>query len=225
MQIQMSGWKKLYLFYGIVFFGLGLLGFLLTNRIKLREIGGGAFADFFQELAEVGLAPRRASREVTVSNLGTMPIYVVCQDSNEARIFEGIAEQIQRRPEERVQVHRVQAAGKEWFKTKQINRLLSEYRFIIGLDEGEKEGDLKKSGIVFSIPETMTAEFLDRLLNRRPEIASFKLDLISREPTPLYRLDLGKSMISSGLLMEVIDMLLDLWVSSASGLKSAPLRL
>lgn len=214
MQIQMGGWKKVYFYYGIVFFGLGLFGFLINNRLEFTKITRVTFDDFFTELADIGLTGNRESREVTALNPGTAPIGFVCLDNDGKSRYGIINEQLQRRMEGRIRFRRIEVSDKEWFNTGQVDWSLNNHRFLIGLDLSENREDLERTGIVFTVPKAMAAEFVNRVLNRLSEIPSFKLELISREPFFLYRFNIGESILSSGHLMKVIDILLDLWESS-----------
>lgn len=219
MQIQMGGWKKVYFYYGVIFFGLGLLGFLFNSRLSLPELAQYLLDDFSRELAEVGLIRSRESREVTVTSPRLSVVALVCLDNNGNSKDEAINDQIQFRLEERVRVIRYVVSEKEWLESPQTRSLLRKYRFLIGLDLSENRKDSERLSIVFTIPKSMVTEFFDRLINQRPELALFKLELISGQQNSLYRLSFMESAFSSRQLLKVIDDLLDIWETAEHNLQ------
>lgn len=219
MQIQMGGWKKVYFYYGVIFFGLGLLGLLFNSRFSLPELAQYLFDDFSKELAEVGLIRSRESREVTVASPRSLVVALVCLDNNGNSKNEAINEQIKFRLEERVRVIRYVVSEKEWLESLQTRSLLRQYRFLIGLDLSENRKNADRLSVVFTIPKSMAVEFFDRLINQRPELDSFKLELISGQQNALYRLSFIDSAFSFRQLLKVIDILLDIWETAEDNLQ------
>lgn len=214
----MGGWKKVYVYYGIIFFGLGLIGFLFNSRLRFPELAQLTFDNFSSELADIGLIRSRESREVTISN-PRLPIVFVSFINNGNGKYEALDEQMKLRIEERVPVIRYLVSEKEWARSNQTITLLRKYRFLMGLDHNESHENSDRVSIVFTVPKLIAAEFFNRLINQRPELPLFKLELISRQQSFLYRLSFGEATFSSGHLMKVIDILLDLWETSEHSLQ------
>ncbi len=214
MQIQISGWKKVYFYYGAIFFGLGLLGSLLNSRLSLPELAGEAFERFSVELAEAGLIRPREVREVTVSSPRLASVVLVSEVNERNDKYEALNKQVQLRIEERARVIRYVASEKEWFNSPQMKPLLNNQQFLIGWDRGGKQEGLDGSSMVFSIPKMMAAEFFSRLTNQRPEAPLFNLELISGSQNALYRISFEESSCSFNHWIRVIDILLDIWETS-----------
>ncbi len=224
MQIQINGWKKVYFFYGIVFFGLGVLGFFFNNRLSLSRLAQLAFANVSQELSDLGLIPFGESRAVTVFNPRLRSIVLVYPENTGGSLYDGLKERILYREGARTEVISYPVSEREWFKSPQSRWLLNNDRFVIGVNPDSDWNSLKEASILFSLSKPMTAEFVNRLINYQPEIPLFKLELISRGQTFLYSFSLEESQSTSVHLMKVMDILLDLWETGGHSLQRGNYR-
>ncbi|MGE5606768.1 MAG: hypothetical protein ACM3YE_13895 [Bacteroidota bacterium] len=224
MPFQIGDWKKVYLFFGIICFSLGLLGFFLDNRLSLTRIAQLALTNVSRELADLGLIPSGESREVMVFNPRLRSIVLVCPESSGKSLYVAIKERIINRMGAQTQIISYPDSEREWFKSPQSGWLLNNERLLIGLDLGAGREGLTGPSILFSLSKSMTAEFINRLLNHRPELPLFKLELIAKGQTFLYKFSFGESDSSSGNLLKVIDILLDLWETGGRNLRRGNYR-
>ena len=211
MQIQIGGWKKIYLYYGLIFFGLGLLGFSLNNRVNLSQLVKGALFCVSQELSGLGLIPSGAIQEVSVSHSGLLPVVFIYPNRTGDPQYETLRGQILAKLEERNSVIGYSVPMPEWYRSPQVKPLLSNGRFLVGLTFSANEASFEVPSIIFSIPKPMTAEFLNCIINQETDFPLFKLELLTRGQNCLYRLSFGKSRLSSEHFLKVLDILLDLW--------------
>lgn len=223
MPFQIGEWKKVYLFFGIICFSMGLLGFCFNNRLSLASIAQLALVNVSRELAGLGLIPSEA-REVMVFKPSLRSIVFVCPESTGEGRYDAIKERIINRTGAQTQIVGYPDAEREWFKSPQSGRLLSNERFLIGLDPKAEQEGFKGPSILFSLSKPMTAEFINRLLNHRPELPLFQLELVAKGQTFLYRFSFGEPGNSSGDLLQVIDILLDLWGIGDSNLRRGNYR-
>ena len=217
MHIQISGWKKVYFFYGLIFFGLGLIGFFFNNRLSLSRVAQLALVNLSKELSDLGLLASGESREVTVFNLRSRSIVIIYPDSIGDSQSNGLKERILYRMGAGTQVVSYRVSERDWFKSPQSEWLLSDDRFVIGLDPNAVLEGLEGPSILFSLSKPMAVEFVNRLLNHQPEFPLFKLELIWRGQTFLYGLSFGKSGGFSSCL-KATDILLDLWETGGRNL-------
>ncbi len=223
MQIQMSGWKKIYFFYGIIFFVIGLLGFLFNSQFSVTKLTQLPLDYFSRELADLGLMPSGESREVTISNHVSTPIVLLCLNSNVDHKYQVLNEQIQFKIEERFQMVRYPVSGGEWFQSPQTRMLLNDDRFLIGLDLSASRDGLEGPSVIFSLSQGMAVKFFHRLVNQKPEFPLFGLELLSREQNLLYRLSFREALTPDHLL-KVTDILLDLWQTADRNLQRGNYR-
>lgn len=222
MRTEISGWKKVYLFYGVLCFSLGLLGFFFNNGLRLPRLARLALMNVSRELSALGLVPSETSREVTVSNPRFHSIIYVDGIGNSR--YAGLKEGIRYRLQARSYVISYPVSEREWYKTPRFEGLLSNGRFLVGLDLETGGEGMEGPSILFSLERLMTVEFINRLINCQPEIPLFKLELISRGQTYLYRFGFEDPHSSSGHLMKVIDILLDLWETGGPNLQRGNYR-
>ena len=222
MPFPIEGWKKVYLIYGSIFFGLGLLGFFFNNGLGLPRLARLALVNVSRELADLGLIPSEASREVTVSNPGFRGVVFI--DTTGKGRYVGLKEQILNRIKARTDVISYPVAEREWYKAPQSEGLLTNGRLLVGLDlEADREG-LERPSIVFSLSKEMTAEFLNRIISHQPELPLFKLELIWRGQTCVYRFSFKGSENDPGHLMKGLEILLDLWETGGRNLQRGNYR-
>lgn len=214
--MQMDGWKKVYWYYGIIFFGLGLLGFLFNNRVSLPQLAQLTLTHVSRELTDLGLIPPGVSREATVSHPGATQILFVTPYHSMDSQSEGLKEQIYNWLAEKTHLVRYPVAGPEWYKSPQTEELLIEGRFLIGMEPIVNGKGFVVPGILFSVSDFMAAEFFKGLINQRPDFPLFKLELIAKGENHLYRLSFGEPGFSSGHLITVLDSLLKLWKTAGS---------
>ena len=224
MPFQIGEWKKVYLFFGIICFSLGLLGFFSNNRFSLAGIAQLALVNFSRELADLGLIPAEASREVMVFKPNWRSVVLVCPESTGEVRYDAIKERIISRTGAQTQIIGYPDAEREWFKSPQSGWLLSNERFLIGLDPDAGQEGVKGPSILFSLAKPMAAEFINRLLNHRPELPLFQLELVAKGQTFLYRFSFGESGNTIGDLLPVIDILLDLWEIGGRNLRRGNYR-
>lgn len=224
MQIQMSGWKKIYFFYGIIFFAIGLLSLLFNSQFSLPKLAQLTLDNFSRELADLGLMNSGESREVIALNPVSRPMVLMCFDRSGDPNYQALNEQIQFRIEERFQIIPFPVSQGEWFKSPQTRMLLNDGRFLIGLELGANREGPEGPGVIFSLSKTMAAELFNRLVNQQPELPLFGLELIFREQNSLYRLRLREAPFSSEHLLKVTDLLLDLWETADRNLQRGNFR-
>lgn len=224
MPFQIGEWKKVYLFFGIICFSLGLLGFCFNNRLSLASIAQLVMGNVSRELADLGLIPDEASREAMVFKPNWRSVVLVCPESTREVRYDAIKERIINRTGAQTQIISYPDAEREWFKSPQFERLLSNERFLIGLAPDAGQESLEGPSILFSLAKPMAAEFINRLLNHRPELPLFRLELVAKGQTFLYRFSFGEPGDSSGDLLQVIDILLELWELGGSNLQRGNYR-
>jgi hypothetical protein len=210
MQIKIGGWKKIYLFYGVVFFSLGLFGFLFNSRLALSEIAEFIMDDFPEELVEVGIVRSRKIPVVTVSNDRLSPTFLISRNDNSSSEYRVMVERIYRRMAQKVQVVHYSASGADWLNTPEIVSLMNENRFIIGVENSDRMAAHGFS-IIFSVSKPMIVNFFERLVNQNPGLPLFELGQINSPSNSIYRFRYLKPSVSDTHLMKVIDTLLETW--------------
>lgn len=221
MPFQIGDWKKVYLFFGIICFSLGLLGFVFNNRSSLVSLARLALVNVSRELSDLRLIPFEAWEVMVFKPSGRSLVLVWPESTGEGR-YDAIKKRIINRTGTQTQVIDYPDGDREWFKSPQSGWLLSNERFLIGLDPGQ-EG-LEGPSILFSLAKPMAAEFINRLLNQRSELPLFQLELVAKGQTFLYRFSFGESDDSSFDLLQVIDILLDLWEIGGRNLRRGNYR-
>lgn len=211
MQIKKGGWKKLYLFYGIIFFSLGLLGFLFNSRVSLSQLAQGALVGVARELAGLGLIPSGTTQEVSVSHSGLVPVVFICPTGTGDPRYEILREQILAKIEEKNPVIEYSASMPQWYRLPQIRSFLSKGQFLVGLTLDTNQSSYKAPAIIFSISKPMTIQFLNQITNLQTDFPLFKLELIARGQNYLYGFSFDEPSLSARHLLKVIDILLDLW--------------
>lgn len=210
MQIQVNGWKKIYLFYGVIFFAMGLFGFVFNSRLIISELARFIFNDLSGELAEVGLIHSHDSREVAVINPRMSPVVLFSRIDNGDPEYRTLVNQIYNRTAKKTKVVHYQVSGEEWLKSPHIISLINENRLLIGV---EYSGALSTDqlNIVFTVPKKTAVEFFERLVNQKPELPLFQLRQIDSRLNSLYGLNFADPSVSLIHWMRVIDALLENW--------------
>jgi hypothetical protein len=110
----------------------------------------------------------------------------------------------------RVQVVHYPASGGEWLASPEIRSLIIEDRFLIGV---ENPLAIAADGlsITFTIPQSMDADFFERLVNQNPKLPLFELRQINSPSNSLYRFSYLKPPVSNIHWMKVIDALVETW--------------
>ncbi len=209
MQIQLNGWNKVYIFYGAIFFGLGLFGFL-GSRFDLSKLTRFIVNDFSSGLAEVGLIKSQESREVIVKP-SRLPVVLTSFVADREIHYLNLVEQIKGRIQGKAWVVHYSVPSQDWLKSNQIISLINEQQFLIGLDKETGLEDSVGFSIVFTIPKTSAAILFKNLVNYRPELPLFQLVQISSRDNSLYRLNFIKPPVSSAHWMAVVDVILETW--------------
>lgn len=213
MRIQINGWKKIYLFYGVIFFGMGLFGFVFNSRLTVSELARFFLDDLSEELAEVGLIHSRESREVPVINPRVSPVVLFSRVDNGEPGYRALVNQIYNRMAKKARVAHYQVSGEEWLRSPHISSLINKNRLLIGV---ENAGALSPDqlNIVFTVPKKTAVDFFERLVNQKPELPLFQLRQIDSRLKSLYGLSFVNPSVSLTHWMRVIDALLETWKST-----------
>lgn len=215
MLIQISGWKKIYLFYGVIFFSMGLLGFIFNSRVALPQLARFILDDFSGELAEVGLIRSRESRSVIVINPRLSPVVLISLIDNGEPGYRATVDRIHKRMARKSRVIHYPVSGKDWLKSPPIRSLINKNRFLVGVESaGAMDSD--RISIVFTIPKPMIVKFFNELLTKNPELPLFQLVQIYSQPNSLYRFSFTKPSVSYAHWTKVIDTLLETWKTEES---------
>lgn len=216
MQIRTGAWKKVYFFYGIIFFGIGLFGILLTDRFDYSRLLRLTFDRFTEELADTGLIIPRGSREVAVSNSGLSPIIFLCPEMIGNENLRDLEQQIRFRLEKKAPLIRYRVAVQEWLKAPQLQTLLKGDSFLIGLVINPDRELPERMSLIFSLPKMAAPHFWTQITKQRPELPLFKLELLADQPDGLYRFEFMEPHSAADLL-RVVDILLNFWTRTGFG--------
>ncbi|NLW49149.1 MAG: hypothetical protein GXY86_17675 [Firmicutes bacterium] len=211
MQIQNGGWKKVYLFYGVIFFSLGFLGFLFNSRLALSELARFILDDFAEELAEVGVVRSRKSRVVTVDNYRLSTAVLISRADNGGPQYKATVERIYETMAQKIQVVHYPASDAEWLTSPEIRSLIAENRFLIGVESSSAIAAADGLSIIFTLPRSMVLNLLEKLATQNPELPLFELGQINSPSSSLYRFSYLKPSVSNIHWMKVIDALVETW--------------
>lgn len=210
MQIQINGWKKIYLFYGVIFFGMGLFGFVSNSRLTFFQLARFFLDDLSEELAEVGLLHSRESREVAVINPQMSPVVLFSRIDNGEPGYRAMVNQIYNRMAKKAKIVHYQVSGEEWLKSPYIKSLINENRLFIGVENFSALSP-DQLNIVFTVPKMTAVKFFERLENQKPELPLFQLRQIDSQHKSFYGLNFVNPPVSLTHWMRVIDALLETW--------------
>lgn len=210
MQIQINGWQKIYLFYGVIFFGMGLFGFVCNSRLTFFQLAQFLLDDLSEELAEVGLLHSPESREVTIINPQMSPVVLFSRVDIGEPGYRAMVNLIYNKMAKKAKIVHYQVSGAEWPRSPYVRSLINENRLLIGVENfGALSPD--QLNIVFTVPKMKAVEFFERLENQKPELPLFQLRQIDSQLKSLYGLSFVNSSVSLTHWMRVIDALLETW--------------
>lgn len=209
MRFQIGVWKKVYLFYGVVFFGIGLFGFLFNSRSDLSGLTRNFLDGFSEELAEVGLVRTSESRVVNGINRKTPTVVLNSWTANGGSQYESMVEEIKARMGERARVIHYSAPGRDWLKSFQVRSLISKEQPFIGLERIESPETADRLGMVFTATKWSASRIFNQLISQNPELPLFKLEQIFSQDISLYRLSFTESTVFTEHWIKVAAIILD----------------
>lgn len=203
MQFQTGVWKKVYLFYGVLFLGMGLFGFLFNSRLDLSGLARKFFDGFAEELAEVGLASTPESRVVNGINRKTPTIVLISRIDKEAAQYDTMVAKIEAGMGERVRVIRYSISGQDWLRSFQVKSLISKGQPFLGLEAIGSGAGAERFGMVFAATKQASAQIFDQLINQSPELPLFKLEQVSSQDISLYRFSFTEAEVATDHWLKV----------------------